>query len=58
MRLNFPDLTQIHCNFENPDVVKRRSAEISEIASKLIKKIEEPKLFKRLKERVMEVWGS
>lgn len=56
MRLNFPDLTQIHAQFENPMKVKERSFEISQIAAKMIKKIEEPRLFKRLKERIVEMW--
>jgi hypothetical protein len=58
MRLKFPDLTQIHAQFENPMKVKDRAFEISEMASKMIKKIEEPKLFKRLKERIVEMWSA
>jgi hypothetical protein len=58
MRLKFPDLTQIHAQFENPMKVKDRAFEISQIAAKMIKKIEEPKLFKRLKERVLEIWRA
>lgn len=58
MRLKFPDLTQIHCQFENPLKLKDRAQEISGIATKLIKKIEEPLLFKRLKERVLEIWKA
>ena len=58
MRLKFPDLTQIHCQFENPAKLKDRAFEISEIASKMIKKIEEPKLFKRLKDRILEIWKA
>jgi hypothetical protein len=58
MRLKFPDLTQIHAQFENPLKLKDRAFEISEIASKFIKKMDEPKLFKRLKDRILEIWRS
>ena len=58
MRLKFPDLTQIHCQFENPLKLRDRAFEISEIASKMIKRIEEPRLLKRLKERVLEIWRA
>jgi hypothetical protein len=58
MRLKFPDLTQIHANFENPNMLKFRASEISQMASKVIKKVEEPKLFRRLKERILEIWSA
>jgi len=58
MRLKFPDLTQIHAQFENPEMLKSRAAEISQMASKWIKKIEEPRLFSKLKDRFLEVWGA
>ena len=58
MRLKFPDLTGIHCQFENPAKMKCRASEISEIATKLIRKFEQPRLFSKLKDRFLEVWRA
>ena len=58
MRLKFPDLTQIHAQFDNPDLLKFRAIEISQMASKLIKRVEDPKLFRRLKGRLLEIWRA
>jgi len=58
MRLKFPDLTQIHANFENPNMLRMRASEISQMASKVIKKVEDPKLFRRLKDRILEIWRA
>ena len=58
MKLKFPDLTQIHAQFENPMKLKDRAKHISAIAGKLIRKFEEPKLFGRLRERILEVWKA
>lgn len=56
MRLKFPDMTQIHAQFENPMKLKFRANEISQMASKLISKLEQPQLFTRLKDRILEIW--
>jgi len=56
MRLKFIDTTQIHAQFENPAQMKSRAQQISKIASNVIRKLEEPKLFRRLKERVLDIW--
>lgn len=58
MRLKFPDLTQIHANFENPNMLKLRASEISKLAAHVIKKVEDPKLFKRMKDRILEIWRA
>jgi hypothetical protein len=58
MRLKFPDLTQVHAQFENPNMLKLRASEISKMASQVIKKVEDPKLFRRLKERILQVWSA
>lgn len=58
MRLKFPDLTHIQAQFENPNMLKFRAHEISQMASKVIKKVEDPKLFRRLKERILQVWSA
>ena len=58
MKLKFPDLTQIHAQFENPMKLKDRAQEISEMASKVIRKVNEPKLFHRLKDRILEIWKA
>lgn len=58
MKLKFPDLTMIHAQIENPTKLKFRAKEISQIATKLLKRIEEPRLFGRLKERILEVWRA
>lgn len=58
MRLKFPDLTQIHCQFENPQMIKDRAKEISQIATNLIHKLEEPRLLRRLTNRVLEIWRA
>lgn len=58
MRLKFPDLTGIHCQFENPDKIRGRAKEISEMATKLIKSIERPQLFTKLKDRFLEIWRA
>ena len=58
MRLKFPDMTQIHAQFENPAKLRFRAKEISEMASKVIKSIEKPRLIGRLKDRILEYWKS
>jgi hypothetical protein len=58
MRLKFPDLTQIRAQFENPNMLRLRASEISKMAANVIKKVEEPKLFRRLKERILEIWSA
>ena len=58
MRLKFPDMTRIHAQFENPDQMKIRAKEISKVAQKLIRKIEDPQLFNRLKSRMLEIWRA
>lgn len=58
MRLKFPDMTHIHAQFDNPLKLQLRAKDISQIAGKVIRKFEQPKLFGRLKERILEVWRS
>jgi hypothetical protein len=58
MKLKFPDLTQIHCQFENPDKLKVRAKEISSVARKMIQKFQEPMLFMRLKDRILDIWRT
>ena len=56
MRLKFPDLSHLTQRIDHPLHLKLRAIEISMIAGNLISKLEQPKLFKRLKERVLQVW--
>ncbi len=58
MKLKFPDLTQIHAQFENPMQLKDRAKEISHIAQNIIRKFEKPRLLGKLKERILEMWGA
>jgi len=58
MKLKFPDLTQIHAQFENPMKLKNRAQEISQMASKVIRKFEQPMLFRKLKDRILEIWRT
>lgn len=56
MRLKFPDMTRIHAQFENPEMLKERAKDISRIAGNVLKKIEEPLLLKRVKDRIWQWW--
>ena len=58
MKLKFPDLTQIHAEFENPMKLQDRAQQISQMASKVIRKVNEPNLFNRLKDRILEIWRA
>jgi hypothetical protein len=56
MQVKFPELSKIEHEFKKPDLVKAKVKEISEISDKVIRKIQEPKLFRKLKERLIEIW--
>jgi hypothetical protein len=54
MQIKFPELNSIKARFESQNEVKKRAQEISELASKCLKMISEPKNFKRILKSTIE----
>lgn len=54
MQIKFPELNSVKAKFESHYEVKKRAQEISELASKCLRMLEQPKNFKRILKSTIE----